>query len=512
MIISRILAVVMVVLLFAHLLTPAAAAHPLGNFTISHYAGLHLDQKAITIDFVLDMAEIPAFQEIAMIDANDDGQADIAEAAGYHAAKCESIQPGLILQLDGRPLPLNLFSSTVEFPPGAGGLPTLRLSCNFYIPLPTFTDRQQLQFSNNLYGDRLGWREIVVTGDGVELPEDLTTATGSISRRLTAYPEDLLANPLDQRQISLTLRPVKSVNELSAQPEASNQPLPDRNDSFTQLMTLQNLTPPAILLALAIAFAWGAAHALTPGHGKTIVAAYLVGSRGTVRHALFLGLITTITHTAGVFLLGFLTLFASRFVLPEQLYPWLGAISGTLVAGVGLSLFRSQLQGLAARQHEHHQHDLTHPEEPHADYHHHHGHDHHHDHGFGGHSHLPPEAGDNPVTWRSLLALGVSGGLIPCPSALIVMLSAIALQRIGFGLVLIVAFSLGLAGVLTLIGVLWVQARQLFEYIPSLRRWSGALPGAKSWLRVIPAASALFITIVGLGITLRALLQTGVFL
>lgn len=245
-----------------------------------------------------------------------------------------------------------------------------------------------------------------------------------------------------------------------------------------------------LLLALLTAFGWGAMHALTPGHGKTIVAAYLVGSRGTTRHALFLGLTTTITHTAGVFVLGLLTLFASQSILPEQLYPWLGVISGVLVVAIGLSLFSGRLRTLTRPDVHSHNHDHNH------DHAHTHNHDHTHDHG---HSYVPPVADDSPVTWRSLLALGVSGGLLPCPSALVVMLSAIALQRIGFGLLLIVVFSLGLASVLTAIGVLFVHAGRLFERIPM----GGRL------IQALPVASALFITIVGVGITLRTIVQTG---
>jgi ABC-type nickel/cobalt efflux system permease component RcnA len=257
------------------------------------------------------------------------------------------------------------------------------------------------------------------------------------------------------------------------------------------LITVEQLSPLTLLIALAISFGWGAAHALTPGHGKTIVAAYLVGSRGTTRHAFFLGLTTTLTHTVGVFILGFLTLFASRFILPEQLYPWLGVASGLLVVSIGFSLFKGRLRQLLGLSGHSHAQDHDHPHD--------HLHDHSHGHGHS-HTHLPPGSDGSPVTWRNLLALGVSGGLLPCPSALVVMLSAIALQRIGFGLLLIVAFSLGLASVLTAIGVLWVHAGRLFGRVPARGRW----------LQALPALSALFITIIGLGIALQALVQTGV--
>jgi ABC-type nickel/cobalt efflux system permease component RcnA len=326
----------------------------------------------------------------------------------------------------------------------------------------------------------------------------------SLSRRLTVYPMDRLNNPPNQRQLALTLLPLKTSvhqsQETVVADQPAGQPLVERNDGFTQLITLPELTPSAIILALMGAFVWGAGHALTPGHGKTIVAAYLVGSRGTVRHALFLGLTTTITHTAGVFILGFLTLLTSSFIVPEQLYPWLGVASGLLVVGMGLSLFRGQLYGLARHDADHDHRGHTHP----------HDHVHPHDHPHSGHSHnhLPPGADGAPITWRGLLALGISGGLLPCPSALIVMLSAISLQRVGFGLVLIVAFSLGLASVLTAVGILWVQARQVFNYLPR-REWLKPAPRYGRLLRLLPAASALFITTAGIAVAFQAFIQTG---
>jgi ABC-type nickel/cobalt efflux system permease component RcnA len=506
---SRLIPVLIVTLIITHVLAPLVAAHPLGNFTINHYAGLQLNRERVDLDFVLDMAEIPAFQEILTFDANANGRPDSSETAAYHAATCQSLQPDLLLRLNGQPLRLKLLSSTVEFPPGAGDLPTLRLSCHFQGALPAVVENAQLEFSNNVYAERLGWREIVITGNAFALPDELAQ---SPSRRLTVYPADQLNNPPNQRQLALTLLPLESSahhsHETVVAHQPAGQPLVERNDGFTQLITLPALTPSAVILALLVAFVWGAGHALTPGHGKTIVAAYLVGSRGTVRHALFLGLTTTLTHTAGVFILGFLTLLTSNFIVPEQLYPWLGVASGLLVVAIGLSLFRGQLSGLAGHGAGHDHHGHSHPHD-HFHHHHHEGdHPHVHSHPGHSHSHLPPGADGAPMTWRNLLALGISGGLLPCPSALIVMLSAISLQRVGFGLVLIVAFSLGLAGVLTGIGILWVQARQLFDHLP---RPALLEPAARygRLLRLLPAASALFITIAGIAVAFQAFIQTG---
>jgi nickel/cobalt transporter (NicO) family protein len=210
-----------------------------------------------------------------------------------------------------------------------------------------------------------------------------------------------------------------------------------------------------------------------------------VGSRGTALHALFLGITTTITHTIGVFALGLVTLFVSRYILPEQLYPWLGVISGAFVVVIGVALFTGRLGLLHGHSHEH---DHDHAAEGM------------HSHGGFTHAHattVPQQRG--PLGWGSLLLLGISGGLLPCPSALVVLLSAIALGRVGFGLLLILCFSLGLASVLTAIGVALVHAGRLFERVPL----DGRL------LRVLPVASALVVTVIGLGITLQALMQTG---
>lgn len=242
-------------------------------------------------------------------------------------------------------------------------------------------------------------------------------------------------------------------------------------------------------------FVWGAMHAMSPGHGKTIVGAYLVGARATAQQAVFLGLTTTITHTIGVFALGLVALFASQYILPEQLYPWLSCLSGLMVIAIGLNLFISRMQSaqLLKRSPLGHSHTDNYHDHYHDHDHHHHGHSH------GNHSHLPPGTDGSPVTWRSLLALGISGGIVPCPSALVVLLSSIALGRIGFGLVLVLAFSLGLAGVLTALGLLLVRAKRLFERLPTQMRL----------VRVLPAVSALFIALIGLGITTQALMQIG---
>ncbi len=471
---------------------PRADAHPLGNFTINHYAGVQVVPDGLGIDYVLDMAEIPAFQEINHLDTNHNRQAEPVETVQYPDQKCQEVNSHLELLINKQPLALSLIKSTVEFPPGVGGLSTLRLFCNFHLSTELVGANQLIEFEDQFYPQRLGWREITVAANGVTIQGDFTSL--SITKRLRDYPSDLLRSPLDQRRISFKLNPSLTLSEIAPPPSVKSPSRLDNaltgrsNDVFTSLITQENHNFLTILIALAIAFFWGGLHALSPGHGKTIVGAYLVGSRSNAQHALFLGLIMTITHTAGIFALGLVTLGTSQFILTEQLYPWLSVISGVLVTVIGLNLFISRLQGTQVSDsndhvHSHqHSHDLPH--------HHHHNHVHHQ------HSHLPPHGDVSSMKWSSLLALGISGGLLPCPSALVVLLSAIAMGRIGFGLALVSAFSLGLAAVLTGIGLMLVYAKNRFEHLPL------QIPRIK----MLPVASALCITLIGLGITSQALL------
>ena len=486
------------------LVWPASAwAHPLGNFSINRYSRLELGAEQLHLYYILDMAEIPTFQAQERLDLNQDGAISPSERVQYLADQVEMWQNNLILQSNGARLALSPVDQALTFSEGQGGLNTLRLSAHFVADLPSGMTLWSGSYDDNNYPDRLGWQEVIVLPKpGVTLLET-TASTKDVSQELRHYPQDLLQNPLRVRQATFRferdLAPV-DVSGVSAPPVETASLQPNRaEDPFAALITVPLLGPGALLVALLVAFGWGAAHALTPGHGKTIVAAYLVGSRGTIRHAIFLGLTTTLTHTAGVFVLGLLTLFAAQFILPEQLYPWLGVASGLLVVGIGLSLARGHWAGFfkGTVPHAHH-----HPDRP--------DHNHTHSHSSHTHHHSLFHDGETPVTWRSLLALGISGGLIPCPSALVVMLSAIALQRIGFGLILIVTFSLGLAGVLTAIGVMWVQAGRWLDKFSQQGRLLEAFPGYGYWLRALPVASALFISLLGAGVTFQALAQTGI--
>ena len=477
------------------LLWPSIAlAHPLGNFTVNRYSRLTVADNQIHLTYIVDMAEIPAHQERTRMDANGDGSVDQAEQDAYVTQRLATLPIQLSLQLNGVTQTWTRVQHKLTFPAGQAGLPTLRLVTEWSTPFDAQTALWQADYQDTTYADHIGWQEVIVqSGNGAQL-QSSSVPTTDLSQELRTYPDNLLQSPLTVNQASFQFIPVATVGAKPATAAATVQNAPTGAgrpaDPFAELINVTTVTPLTILLALLAAFGWGAAHAFSPGHGKTIVGAYLVGSRGTVRHALFLGLTTTITHTAGVFALGFVTLFAAQFILPEQLYPWLSMASGVLVVVIGAVMIKDRLHSFVTGQahHHHHGHDHDH------DHTHDHGHDHH-------HHHLPPGVDGAPITWRGLLALGISGGLLPCPSALVLMLGAISLQRVGFGLALIVMFSLGLASVLTAIGVVLVYAGKFFQRIPE----SGPL------FRFVPVASALFITVVGVGITVQALMNIGIF-
>jgi len=415
----------------------AASAHPLGNFTVNRFSRLEVSGPRLYVLYVLDLAEIPTFQA-GKIDAR---------------AYARRIARGAELTVNGRPARLVPEATALAHPPGAGGLRTTRLE--LVLRGPRLDGPSEIHYVDTNYADRIGWKEILVGRD-----------TRSTSDELRAYPKDLLQSPLDVSSVDANLGPRTGADALPALSHGRSLQAPDRiaDSGFARLVGRDHLGAWVVLASLAAALFWGAAHALGPGHGKTIVTAYLVGQRGTPRHAALLGLIVTVTHTIGVFALGLVTLLLSRFVVPDHLYPWLNLVSGVLVVGIGGSVFATRWRHSRAHRHGH--------------AHHHHHHDH-----------------EDGISARSLLAVGVSGGLLPCPSALVVLLAAISLHRIAFGLVLIVAFSAGLALTITGIGLVAVLANRAFGRLS----FEGRLVG------LLPAVSALVIVIAGLAMTVHAL-------
>lgn len=527
-------AVLLAVLLLGVGFAPKAAAHPLGNFTINHFARLTVGGERVHLRYVVDMAEIPTFQTLQAMGrtgAHPPSSADLRAFSGRAAAQ---YAPNLRLAVDGARVPLTPAAAGAVTLPGAGGLPTLRVECDFTAAVPAGLPgaAHRLQFDDANEKDRIGWREIVIVPASGVTVFNSSAYGNAVTNELKAYPKDMIAAPLSERAASLSwTRGGAPRGATLLRRRDGRAVVPTARDRFAELIAVKTITPAVALLGLLFAFLWGAGHAFSPGHGKTVVGAYLIGARGTARHAVFLGLTVTITHTLGVFALGLVTLFAARSIVPDRLYPILTFVSGALVAGIGLSLFAQRLRsvlGHAAHAHDHgdapvhdhsHNHAHTHDHEHSHDHAHEHIHSHDHAplgmHSHGGvmHSHLPPGADGSHVTWRSLLALGISGGLLPCPSALLVLLAAVSLHRIGYGLVLVFGFSLGLAATLTGIGLAFVYAGRRFSRLAerptgSVARLARALPIARL-ARVLPVASALVISLAGAAICYGAVQSLG---
>jgi nickel/cobalt exporter len=537
-------------------------AHPLGNFSISQYSAIRVDKEIVEIRYIIDMAEIPTFQEIQ--ETGIVPQAGDASLDAYLKRKTDMLGAGLTLEINGRRLTPLPESRSIIFPPGAGGLPTMKIGIVYKAKLgDTPGGEYALSYLDNNFAGRAGWKEMIaIAGPGARI---LNSSVPEVDRssQLNDYPTDLLNSPPQELEAKVTFstavvpasvastassqidsaarektRPIIKVQLPHAQvsqrsrkvepkkqsgdtqiasptmSEADPKPADDNGsllqanrqatprNSFTELIATEKLGLGIVLIAFGVAVGLGAFHALEPGHGKTLVAAYLVGSRGTVQHAFLLGLIVTAAHTAGVYLLGAVTLYASQYIVPERLYPWLGVVSGVLIAGLGGVLLVRRYHdkdGLSNHHHHHHDHHLDHSHGPDDyDHHHHHhrgqGHSHNH-----GHSHRDHDV-DRQVSFRELLTLGISGGIVPCPAALVVLLSAVSMQRIGFGLLLIVAFSVGLAAVLITIGLLMVSARQFMSRF----RVNSAL--TSRWL---PLTSSAFILVLGIALAIQSLQTAG---
>jgi ABC-type nickel/cobalt efflux system permease component RcnA len=482
----------------------------MGNFTINHYSGIHIESGWIEIRYFIDMAEIPTFQELQRRGLT--GRLDDPKLPEYLSSQAQAFRDGLQTTVNGTPVKLRLISQDVIFPIGAGNLPTMKLGFVYWSELSKDCQTKpfQLNYEDTNFAGHAGWKEVVVVpGAGVSLSGSTVPARDK-STELSNYPTDLINSPPQQVKAQANFSFTNSQGSA-----AGPSPIPNRNaprnvthensgdgqsmgqaydsggaevkltpnrqgtprNSFTELIGTHEVSLGIALLAALISAGLGALHALEPGHGKTIVAAYLVGSRGTAKHALLLGMIVTSAHTAGVYLLGAVTIYAQKYILPERIYPYLGVLSGALIAGMGCYLLLQRYLG-ADFSHKHDYSDVANRE-------------------------LSSDIAtrrSGKVSARQLVVLGVTGGIVPCPAALVVLLSATALHRTVFGLYLILAFSLGLAAVLIAMGMITVYAGRLMS------RMHLEGPLAQKWL---PMGSAAMITFLGLGIALKSLATAG---
>ena len=554
------LAVVLGATVLALLPAGTAAAHPLGNFTVNTADRLVVTADGLDVTHVVDLAEIPTVQLAqarAGVDTDGDRVLSAAELMTHAERECRRTAPLLSVVVDGEPAALTVGAADAESRPGTAGLATTRLTCSFRTGE---RPRSSVEFDDRAAGERNGWREVTADSECGPL-QGSSVPVQSPSELLTSYPADLLQSPVDVTGARFEVRAgAACTGATTTGPVAGDDVAPRGVDrltrTFTDFLGRPDLTVPFALLSLAAALVFGVLHALAPGHGKTVMAAYLVGQRGTRRQALQLGAVVTFTHTASVLLLG-AVLALGALAAPELVVPFTEVLSGVLLVAVGLYLLvlagrrwgsGRQVEGHGPDHgHDDHGHDdHGHDDHGHVHHDHHHGHDGHshdhdhdrhshdhdahghghghrghdghedrtsddhtsedggvavavrpvtHTHGGRAHTHAPLPQG--PLSWKSLAAMGVAGGLVPSPSALLVLLSATALGRAWFGVVLVVVYGLGMAVTLTAAGLLLLRAQAALDR----RGWS--LGRGRSLTRLLPLGTAAVVVLVGLGLVVR---------
>jgi nickel/cobalt exporter len=477
----RYISIFIIIIVLVILTGQSAQAHPADMYFQTHT--IHLTPDGIRLTWSVYPGPLLVPMVYTEVDQDRDQVVSLAESQAW----AETILPGFSASLGDTPLVWRL--ETVEWPTSFNamqvGEETILIHLTTDWPselagehqLKLYNQYQETMSVNWFYLQGIeGVSFRTPTQDNGQLEVDL------LLPKIEKAFEDEWLTRWDSGTPSLPALASRAVLERATGETGSSLPEDNRPIAvLTDLVRTPDLSLPFYLLALGIAVVLGALHSLTPGHGKTVVAAYLVGSRGTTLHAISLGTIVTLTHTGSVFALGLLTLAASQYILPTSLFPVLEIISGLLIVGLGAYLLYQRWRawrGTTLSNGHHHHHDHSH-------HHHHDDYDHH-------HHHLPDASG---ITWRSLVTLGVSGGLVPCPDAIAILLVAIAINRIALGLSLIVAFSLGLAVVLIVIGMTMVHSRRLFEKMDAFGRWAP----------VMPVISAVIVLGLGLILTISAL-------
>ena len=452
--------------------TPApAAAHPLGNFTINQFSRITVNADSVGVRHVIDMAEIPTVVERQRMDTDDDGTVTPAETDAYLAELVPVVLDALDLTVDDERVALRLFDQAgLSFELGEAGLETLRIELDLEGVLPSASRNEvAATFANGAYADRIGWREIIVVAGAEMTIVDASVPAQTLSDELRAYPDAGLDDPIDVREATFRARPGDGGS--TAPPSAA--PSPEEDDPLASLLTDARASGGAALLAILVSLGLGAAHAASPGHGKTLVAAYLIGSRGSIAQALTLSLTVAITHTVGVFVLGGVVLVASELLVPERVVEWLALAAGLIVVGLGTGLAIQAVRALRPVS----------------------AHDHEHDHP---HRHGPAPRG---LSTRSVALIGLAGGLVPSASALIVLLVAVSQGELALGMLLIGAFGIGMALVLGSIGLVVVVARRRLE---GTRAGLLAHPTAIRIGQAVPVVAAVAVLVIGLVLTAEA--------
>lgn len=559
----------------ATMLAPAAMlAHPLGNDSITHFGVLYIFPNRIELDFLLDIAEVPASQaRETEIDANKDGEDGEDEQRAWLERKAAEFLPYLTLTLDGKGMDLRVMEPETSPPagtpttrkaaptrvvlkiPGVGGMPTYRLLIRYVAAMPILPAGQTrtLTYKDALYPQTRGLKRVILERPGKtaavihettcqfwdegpdpflydlydpsNMPEERTAtivfsaaATTTVTATAPVLAKTSASAPATQT------RPV-IVNASPPETQPWHRFTDPRNDPSQQEKYARmasriverfraGVSAWGLIAIMLTCFGYGAYHALMPGHAKTIVAAYLISMHGTYLHAVLLAIIVTCTHTALVIVVGLVFLqFPARGAMLQL---WLGLTAGAIIAGMGGWLAYRALTGrLLPHEHSHsHDHGHSHgirgrlralfthshaPAHEHAHPHEHahdeahahprddHGHGHPHDHH---HHHREPK--EMRITIPLLLWLGVSGGIVPCPTAVLIMLAFIAMGRADLGLYAVCVFSLGLAVALMGVGFLALSSRQFANRLMGEE-------GSKRWLQtILPALGGTAVLILGL--------------
>ncbi len=508
--IRRSLAVVASAAALLVLIAGPAAAHPLGNATVSRATAVTISPDVIEVVAVVDMAEISAYAAILEIDTDGDEDLTATEMRAWAQSACADIHATLSVHVDVEAVHTAASAAPeLTFPPGVGGLETLRLECAFAADAPEAfeTGTHEVVVSDGVPDGQRGWREVTIEAEAGVTIINADVPAVSPSAFLTAYPEDLLQAPIVIGSGTASYRTAVS-SAIAPPPATTGSGTPSGvfatggTDALVDLLD-GGAAPWSWLLAVAIAAGLGAAHAVSPGHGKALIAAYVIGSRGSMRRAAGLGLTVAGSHTIGVFVLGAILLSATELLVPDRVVAWLSVASGVLVVGLGASVarraWRTRNHGARERDHGHeHPHPHSHPDShPHGSGHGHaHPHPPHFDPGSPG---VVPDA--RPPATREFLTLGLVGGMVPSTSALLVLLVAVATGRLVEGLLLIVAFGAGMAIVLGGLAAVTALARNGLAD-------AATKPGASGIRRLVgaaPLASAVVIIVMGVATTVGAL-------
>ncbi len=472
-----------------------AWAHPLGNFTLNHLSKLTFEPGKATVRYVLDMAEIPTFQ--ALRDLGPGGIPTKDRLTAFGESQARALLPQLLLSVDGRPVPLSLVDTSIKTRPGAGGLPTLYLTLDATGSFANVPN-SRATFADTTFPGRLGWHDVVVA------------PASEPTHELTAYPNALLGSPrvVTAVDIAFDSHGVASVTHATSESVSSGAPGATplaRSNQLSDMLARGTSDWGFVVLTFLVAILLGALHALEPGHGKTLLAISLVGARATVKQAAILASSLTVAHTIGVLALGVaINLFKGYFV-PESIYPWITLVSGVAIAVIGARSVQRQIEArrpvvhahthghVAAHAHDHEHEHAAHSHEPHshaapAQAAHSHAHGAHshasHSHGAAAHDHAAGHSHDHddleharqhaipgtaPLKFGATVWAAMTGAVAPCPAALVVLLAAVALNQVTYGIFVIVAFSFGLAGTLTGLGIAvvrgagWLQRRPQFD-------------------------------------------------